>query len=45
MNSKEGGSAYLCAKVTNARNTLLGEPVPNYVESRPDMAGQRRPSG
>ena len=49
LNSKaKGGSAYLCAKVTNARNTLLGEPVPHHVEAKACMAGQgsqSRPSG
>ena len=49
LNSKDkGGSAYLCAKVTNARNTLLGEPVPHHVETKACMAGQgsqSRPSG
>ena len=44
LNSKDkGGSAYLCAKVTNARNTLLGEPVPHHVETKACMAGQGSP--
>jgi hypothetical protein len=30
MNAKEkGGSSYLCAKVTNARNALTPNPNPN----------------
>jgi hypothetical protein len=44
MNAKEkGGSSYLCAKVTNARNSLLGEPVPEAAAEPPKPDTKQEP--